>query len=221
MIGIGLNVSVKKSKLLTEPQRALALPMLEATQYLADMVISRIRTGQGPRGPWDTYGSGDAGNAGVRLFWVAPGRPQPGDVDAKDGLAFKVEAGPWAGWAAYESVDAYYRLRGLAGRPHDFEESGVLLRASAIRVVTPRHMRLAFYGGHGKLPAKQVAWLASKDERDPLLMPSRAEVERFQRFIVGRINEAIVEGARLGEQAQRLTSASRSVNRRASKLLGD
>lgn len=221
MIGIGFKVEVKKSKLLTDPQRTLALPLIEATQFLADMILARIRTGQGPRGPWDTYGSGSSHTSSEHLFWVAPGRPQPGDPDAKNGLRFRVKAGPWTGWAAYDSPEAYYRLRGLAGRPHDFEESRALLRATSIRFISARHMRLAFYGGHGKLSAKKVAWLASRDEQHPLLMPSPQELERFRRFIHGRITAAIVEGARLGATAQRLTSASQSVHRRASKLLGD
>lgn len=219
MIGIGFKVEVKKSKLLTEPQRALALPMLDATTFLADLVLNRIRQGMGPHGPWSTYGAGSTDNPDT-LFWVMPGRPQPGEP-GKNGCRLKLESGPWAGWAAYDSVEAYYRLRGLAGKPHDFEETGRLLRAAAIRTINPRHMRLAFYGSHGKLSAKQVAWLTSRDEAFPLLMPSPSEVERFQRYITGRINAAVVEGARLGAESQRLSAASRSVHRRASKLLGD
>lgn len=219
MIGVGLKIEIKKSKLLTDAQRTLALPIVEATQYLADLVLTRIRQGQGPHGPWDTYAS-DGPNEGGGKFWVAPGRPQPG-TPGQGGLAFRVTTGRWAGWAAYTSIKGYYDERGLTGRPHDFEETGRLMRATSIRIVTPRHARLAFYGSHGKLSAKQVAWLTSRDEAYPLLMPSPAEVERFQAFITGRINEAIIEGARLGEQAQKLSAQSRSTQRRAARLLGD
>ena len=220
MIGIGFKVSVKKSAVLTQGQQRLALPLVEVTQVLATAILERIRRGQGPRGPWNTYASGGEARDEA-LFWVAPGRPQPGDPNAKEGLRFRVETGPWTGWAAYESPAAYYRLRGLAGKPHDFEESGELLRRTAIRIVSPRQIRLAFFGGHGCLSAKQVAWLASRGESEPLLMPSPAEVQQAQDYITEHINEAIIEGARLGEVAQRLSSRSRSVNRRASKLLGD
>lgn len=221
MIGIGFQVSVKKSAVLTQGQQRLALPLVEATRLLASLMVERIRRGQGPHGPWNTYGRGGEARD-EKYFWVPPGRPQPGNPESKTGLVFRLETGPWKGWAAYESTAAYYRLRGLAGKPHDFEETGALLsRNLAIRIVTPRQIRLAFFGSHGKLSAKQVAWLASRGESEPMLMPSEAEVARVQAFITEHINEAIIEGARLGEAAQRLSSRSRSISRRASKLLGD
>lgn len=220
VIGVGFRVEVKKSRILTDGQRRLAIPMVELTQLLASRILDRIRRGQGPRGPWSVYASGGEARD-ESYFWVAPGRPQPGDPEAKDGLVFRVESGEWKGWAAYQSVAAYYRLRGLTGQPHDFDESGRLLQSAAVRIVTARQTRLAFYGGHGKLSAKQVAWFSSRNEADPLLMPSASEVQEAQAFIAERINADIIEGARLGEVAQRLTSSSRSVNRRASKLLGD
>lgn len=219
MIGIGFRVSVKKSAVLTKGQQRLALPLVELTQHLASIMVARIRRGQGPHGPWNTYGAG--ADDVDRLLWVAPGRPQPGEPGDKNGLVFRVESGRWQGWAVYASAEAYYRLRGLAGQPHDFEESGRLLRALAVRIVSPRQIRLAFYGGHKNLSAKQVAWLASRNEADPLLMPSPREVEEAQRFIATHINEAIIEGARLGAVAQQVTSRSRNFTRRASKLLGD
>lgn len=221
MIGIGFKVSIKKSKILTQGQRDLAMPLVEVTQFLAGLMVERIQRGQGPRGPWSTYASGGEARD-ESYFWVAPGRPQPGDPGSKSGLVFRIETGEWKGWAAYESVGAYYRLRGLAGQPHDFEETGKLLRDNlGVRIMTPRHIRLAFYGQHGRLSAKAVAWLASRGESEPLLMPSESEVGQVQRVLAETINEAIIEGAKLGEVAQRLTSRSRSTNRRASKLLGD
>lgn len=222
MIGVGFNITIKKSRLLTDPQRALALPMVEVTRYLASLIIARIRRGQGPVGPWNTYAA-DERSSWREYFWVAPGRPQPGEEGRYDGdgLLFRVKKGPWAGWAAYASAKAYYRERGMLGRPHDFEESGELLKRLSIRIVTPRHIRLAFYGGHGKMLAKQIAWFASRSERYPLLMPSADEVKAVQAYVAKHINEAIIEGARLGEQAQILSARSRSVSRLASKLLGD
>ena len=219
MIGVGFKVEVKKSRVLTDGGRALARPRQEATQCLAGMILTRIRQGRGPIGPWNTYGS-TAREGGEALFWVAPKRPQPGPERSGDGLKFRVTSGPWAGWAAYESARAYYRLRGLEGQPHDFEESGALLRAAAIRMVNPRHGRLAFYGGHGKQSAKQVGWLASRNESSPLLMPSAEEVERFQRYISEHLNERIVEAARMGASAQALSRGA-ALSRRASRLLGD
>lgn len=219
MIGISIKLEVKKSKILTDRQKALALPMVEVTRMLGEIVLSRIQSGRGPEGPWKTYGSG-AEPRDEQFFWVAPGRDQPGDAAAGNGLKFRLKTGKWAGWAAYESVRAYYRLRGLLGRPHDFSESGRLIRQAAIRIMTPRHIRLAFYGSHGKTSAKNVAWLASRKEDAPLLMPSKPEVAEIQHFIAENVNAQILEGARLGEAAQRLQSKSASLNRRASKLLG-
>lgn len=218
MIGIGIKLEVKKSKILTDGQKRLALPMVEVTRMLGEIVLSRIQSGRGPQGPWKTYGAGGEARD-EQYFWVAPGREQPGDPAAGNGLKFRVKSGPWAGWAAYESVRAYYRLRGLAGRPHTFNDSGKLLQQAAIRIMTPRHIRLAFYGNHGKQSAKNVAWLASRNESDPLLMPSQSEVAEIQQFIVDNVNEQIIEGARLGEQAQRLGQKSASVGRRVSRLL--
>lgn len=220
MIGIGLKIEIKKSKVITDSARALALPLTEATQMLGAKILARVARGQGPTGPWDTYGSGADTTSG-HLFWVAPDRPQPGTPG--DGtFKFRVSAGKWEGWAAYESVRGYYKLAGKLGKPHDFDESGELLSRAVVRIVSARHVRLAFYGGHkGGISAKQLAWLVSKDEREPLLMPSKAEVQEVQAFITGRINQAIVEAGAQSERAQRITSGARSVNRRASRLLGD
>lgn len=219
MIGIGLKVEVKKSKVLTDTQKRLALPLLEATQFITAKILERIQRGQGPRGPWNSYAAG--ADKSADLFWVAPDRPQPGDPDKKEGLRFRVTTGEWVGWAAYDSPAAYYRLRGLSGRPHTFTETGELLRALAARVMNPRHIRVAFYGSHGNTTAKQIAALASRGESDPLLMPSQAEVEAFEQFCVGRLNEAIIEGARYGAESQRLSSRSRAVTKKVRKLLAD
>lgn len=219
MIGIGLSIQIKKSKVITEGARALALPLTEVTQMLAARILSRIARGQGPNGPWNTYAAGPE-QEGDSLFWVAPDRPQPG-TPGDGGFKFRVESGKWSGWAAYESDRDYYRIAGKLGKPHDFNESGELLSKAIVRIVSARHTRLAFYGSHGKLTAKKLSWLVSKDEAYPLLMPSRPEVKEAQAFIAGRINEQIVDAARLSEGAQRLTSKSRSINKRTSKLLGD
>lgn len=221
MIGIGFRVEVKKSKVITEPARALALPLTEATQILANRVLSRVARGQGPNGPWNTYGANAGEQKDGTFFWVSPHDKQPG-TPGVGAFKFRVSKGEWAGWAAYESVRGYYDLAGLTGKPHDFNDSGELMSKAVVRIISARHVRLAFYGGHKSgLSAKEVAWLASKSERDPLLMPNRSEVQEVQAFLIGNINEAIVDAARLSEGAQKLTSKARSVNRRTSKLLGD
>lgn len=219
MIGIGLSIQIKKSKVITEAARALALPLTEVTQMLAARILPRIARGQGPNGPWNTYAAGPEQDSDS-LFWVAPDRPQYG-TPGEGGFRFRLESGKWAGWAAYESDRDYYRLGGKLGKPHDFNESGEFLRKAVVRIVSARHTRLAFYGSHGKLSAKQLSWLVSRDEAYPLLMPSKSEVQEAQAFLVGRINEQVVDAARMSEGAQRLTSKSRSINRRTSKLLGD
>lgn len=226
MIGVGFRVEIKKSKLITDAARTLALPLTEATQLLASRILPRIARGQGPEGPWDTYASRAGGALPEgEFFWVQPGKPQPGndsESPQSDGLVFRVKTGTWAGWAAYKSVQAYYELRGLIGKPHDYGESGELLRKALVRIVSARHVRLAFYGGHksGK-SAKQIAWWASRNEAHPLLMPSKSEVQEVQAFLRGKINEAIAKAGRLSEGAQKLASKTRGLNRRTSKLLGD
>lgn len=216
MIGIGFQVQVKKTKAISDAGRVLALPLQQMTQLLAARIIGRVTRGQGPDGPWNTYGTGP-GDGDPNNFWVAPGRPQP----TGEGLLNKIESGKWAGWALYRSVRAYYDLRGQLGQPHDFDESGLLKSLAAVRIMTPRHMRLAFYGRHRDLPAKMVAKLASQTERVSILTPSLPEIQEAQAFIVEHLNERVMEAARSVESAQRITSKARALNVRTSKLLGE
>ena len=226
MIGIGFKVEIKKSKVITDSARVLALPLTEVHQMLAVRILDRVARGMGPKGPWSTYANHSGGELPPgEFFWVPPGRPQPGqdsESPQTDGLVFRVKKGEWAGWAAYRSVTAYYKLRGLVGVPHDYGESGDLLTRAVVRIISARHTRLAFYGRHKNgLTAKQVAWWASRNESEPLLMPSQSEVQEAQAFLTGKINERIVNAGRLSEGAQKITSTARSVTRRTSKLLGD
>lgn len=216
MIGIGFSVTVKKTKAISDAGRVLALPLLEMTQRLTNRMMARVAQGQGPDGPWSTYGTGP-GDANENVFWVSPGRPQPEGV----GLLNKIVNGKWAGWALYASVRAYYDLRGLTGQPHDFDETGLLKALLAVRILTPRHIRVAFYGRHRKLPAKLVAKLASERERVSILTPSKSEIQEAQHFIAEHLNEAVMNAARNVESAQRITSKARSLNKRTSRLLGD
>jgi hypothetical protein len=224
MIGptVGFELTIKKSKVITDTARTIVAPLSEITGLLGRMILARVQRGQGPYGPWDTYAAHGGQLPAREYFWVMPGRKQPGverESPNADGLVFKVRSGPWAGWAAYSSVQAYYDLRGLTGRPHDFNESGALMRSAAIRIMSARHVRLAFYGSHGKLSAKAVAWFASRNEAHPLLMPSRAEVQEAQALLAKTVNQQTLEAARLSEQAQGLRARSTSVMKRASKLL--
>jgi hypothetical protein len=216
MIGIGFKVQVKKTRAISDAGRVLSLPLLEMTQRLVNRMMARVAQGLGPDGPWSTYGTGQ-GDADPNNFWVSPGRPQP----TGDGLLRKIEQGKWAGWALYRSVRAYYDLRGLTGQPHDYDETGLLRSLLAVRIMSPRHIRTAFYGRHRNLPAKVVAKLASQRERVSILTPSRSEIQEAQAFIVEHLNEAVMNAARNVESAQRITSKARSLNKRTSRLLGD
>lgn len=234
MIGIGMSIQIKKSKVLTDSARVLALPLVEMLQLLDARIMARLARGQGPNGPWNSYASNANLNlkspgptqGPTNLFWVAPTKPQPGSP-GEGGFRFRVPSGKWTGWAVYDDVRTYYRLRGMLDHPHDFEETGELKSRRMIRIVSARHVRLAFFGGHKSgMSAKQLGWLVSKDERDPLFMPSRAEVQEAQALMVGRINEAIARAGAQSEQAQRLSgqvlaTGKRSINRRVSRLLGD
>lgn len=214
MIGVGMKIQVKKSKVISDAGRVLALPLVEMTQLLADRIFARLARGQGPDGPWNTYGGAARDD---HRFWVAPGREQP----TGEGFLARVEQGQWAGWAVYETIAAYYRLTGELGKPHDFDETGRLKQQAAVRIITPRRIRLAFYGSHRELSAKVIARLATRHERVSILTPSSAEVEQAQRLAAKTLNERVINAMRNVESAQALTSRANAINRRASKLLGD
>lgn len=219
MFGVGVSIQIKKTKLLTEGQRRLALPVTDIARFLGTTIIARVRTGRGPRGPWKVYAMSEpaATDGKRRMFWVQPGRPQP----EGDGFLFKPPTGDKVGWAAYKSARAYYTLRGLLGQPHRFVETDRLLKQAAVRIMNPRHARIAFYGSHGKLSAKQIAAIVSAPESDSILMPSAQEVAQVTRLARRRLNEAAIEAARAGATAQAIGSRAASLNRRLSKLLGD
>lgn len=222
-----MHVAVKKTKVLTETGKVLAEPFIAIAKFLAGAVLTRVGRGEGPNRRWKTYAASakgyDASRHGKdrRFFWVEPRSPQP----LGEGFVFAPKIGEKAGWAAYRSAKAYYALRGLVGKPHTRDETGRLLSLAAIRTMSPRHMRVAFFGTHHKgQSAKSISYLSSRHEDVPLLEPSASEIETVQRMIAASVTEATIEGARLGEAAQKIALRGAAVEsrfKRLSKLQGD
>lgn len=178
---------MKYNSRLSDIQRALSIPVQRIATHLMRSMIQRIKRGVGAEGLFRPLGADSTARPGDGLFWVSPSRPQP------PGYVAKPTSGPRVGWAGYESYLAYTQALGSPART--FEESGALLESLAVRVMGPGRVKVTFYGTHRAplpfgptdRPQRQsntaVAFLGSRNERTPMLMPSRSELAEVTKIM--------------------------------------
>lgn len=202
-----IKATVKYNNRLTEIQRALSVPVQEIGLFLMREMVQRIKRGVGASGLFRPLGADSRPRPGPGLFWVSPTRPQPA------GYVARPTSGPKAGWAGYESYKAYVDALGKPART--FEETGALLDSLGIRVMGPGRVKVTFYGRH-KAPEAfgptdtprpqsntSVAFLGSRGEREPMLMPTAQELTQVGRIMRERMTEMAEAAAGQGAVTRR------------------
>lgn len=203
----------------TEFDKRMALPLLKIGKHLAAAMMARVKRGQGAEGPMRPLGA-DADPSSVTRFWLAPER---GGSNAPD--ENRIKDGKLAGWAVWRNYWTYIQSQGLKA-PRDVEETGDFWRSVAVRANGPNRVKIAPYGTHrgpSGLAVKNtsIGYLASRGEPLPLLHPSRQEIVEAARIVFAEVDGQAIEAAAIagvGFDARRQLA---SVQRRASKLLGD
>jgi hypothetical protein len=206
-----LKIEVKYNTKLDEIQRGLALPLVEiATDLLASMEV-RIDRGEAATGKFRALGEGSQPTANHGLYWVRPSLPQP------PGYIAKLTSGPRSGWAGYRSYKAY--TEALGSPPRTFRVTAQLRNSRKIRVMGPGRVRIAHYGGHSAQPNHKgeaqkasnanVAFLASRNERDPMLMPTRGEFDAMRASVIEHYEALVAAGAAQSTRAAKRGKARR------------
>ena len=199
-----IKATVRYNSKLSDPERALALPLLGIAQTLIMQMSERIRRGVSSTGTFAPLAAYSSATAARGLFWVPPGQSQPA------GWISKTDDG----WAGYLDYPTYAGLRG--GGPRTFHETDALFSTIGARVNGPGRVKITFRGTHPRpssghqwhhptakavkagggraLPNTTVAFLASRREPAPMLTPTPAEiegvVETLRGEIVARLSEA-------------------------------
>lgn len=195
-----MKIEVKWNSRLSEIERKLAIPLIEMAQQLTESLYHRIQRGIASDGMFSPMGARSKPTPSRGLFWVSPDREQP------PGYVIKVTTGSYlAGWAGYDSYLDY--CKALGQPPRDFFDTGELMRSLKARVMGPGRVKVTFYGTHkirkqpkaakagdAKRVNREIAWLASKDEREPMLMPTRGEMDELQKLLVEHF-DTIAQGA--------------------------
>lgn len=207
-----IKVEVKANNSLSELARKLVIPIVELGQRLGEEIIPRVQRGESIDGPFRKLGADSPETSDSGLYWVHPARPQP------PGHVVKPTTSGLRGWAGYRSYRDYVDRLGELAR--DFTERGILMAAAKVRANGPGRAKLTFYGSHGAQPAHEkggaprrgtntnVAFLASRLERHPMLMPNLRELKLIRDWL-RRHMEAIAEAA----GAQFKTSSARRAAR--------
>lgn len=182
-----MKVDVKFNSRLSELERSLSIPLQQIGTMLAQSMRLRIERGEAAEGMFRPLGADSVETPDKGLFWVHPNRVQP------PGYVIKPTTSNLRGWAGYLSYKDYVSKLNEAHR--NFKDSGRLLNSLKLRVMGPGRVKVSFYGSHGKSPEFQrqakweahgnsaVAFLASREERDPMLMPTRAEIQQVKELL--------------------------------------
>ena len=208
-----MKVEIKANNALSEIHRNLSIPVMEIGLRLAEMMRNRIQLGEAAVGAFRPLGAGSKESAGNGLFWVSPDRPHPA------GYVVKAKTGPLTGWAGYVSYKAY--TEALGSPPRTFKLTRQMLDSMRVRAMGPGKVKIAFYGPHKKPKSppgidgggganSSVAFLASREERDPMLMPSLSEIkvardmmrEHFEEIVAAASAQAQVPGKAKPGQAK-------------------
>lgn len=217
-----IEAQVKYLSSLTEFERRFSLPLQVIARTLLSAMSARGRRGIGAAGPMAPLGAYSTAHPKPgHSFWVHPSQPQP----RGEGYQRTIEGGEWAGWALYDSYRAYAALHGR-GAPRDIEETGKFWRSLAVRVLSGSKVKIAAYGAHAtpggqRIANSAVGYLASRREPLPLLHPTREEVAEAGRIAFAEVSGDAIEAAAIAGIGGSLSRKAASVQRRASKLLGD
>lgn len=216
-----MKVEIKANNALGEIHRNLSIPVVEIGQRLASLMLQRIWLGEAADGRhFSELGAHSKERPGNGLFWVAPTRPQP------PGYVVKAANGPFTGWAGYKSYKAY--TEALGSPPRTFKLTGQMLQSMRVRPMGPGKVKIAFYGPHKKAKSQpgvaagggansSIAFLASRFERDPMLMPSLAEI-KVARDMMREHFEEIVAAASAQAQKPGKAKPGQGKSRRRSRV---
>jgi len=206
-----LKFEIKFNSKLSEIEKGLAIPLVDIAAALLDSMEDRIDRGKAAVGSFRPIGADSKPTGRGALFWVRPDQPQP------TGYIVKPSQGQLAGWAGYRSYKAYAEALGSPAR--DFNLTGQLRASRKIRVMGPGRVSIKHYGAHtpSKTPDgkatrssnSNVAWLASRLERDPMLMPTAKEFEQIRQQTIAHFEALVAAGS-----AQDARSAKRGKARR-------
>jgi hypothetical protein len=206
-----LKVEVKFNTKLTEIERGLAIPLVDIATALLDSMEERIDRGEAAVGRFRPLGADSKPTGRGGLFWVSPGKPHP------TGYVVKPSQGKLAGWAGYRNYKAY--AEALGNPPRDFNITGQLRSSRRVKIMGPGRVSIKHYGAHspsatpdGKTTRSSnsnVAWLASRLERDPMLMPTAKEFDEIRQQTLAHFEALVAAGS-----AQDARSAKRGKARR-------
>ena len=212
------TAEAKYKSTLLDFERRFALPLVEIAQHLLTVMRERDKRGIGAAGPMAPLG---AYNTSAHRFWAHPKRSHP----TGPGFVGIVEHGALKGWAIYSDYRAYAQLLGH-GAPRDLEATGKFWASLAVRVLSGSRVKVAPYGSHvgpdgQRLPNTTLGYLASRREPLPLLYPTADEVRQAARIVFDKVSGDAIEASAIAGLGGTLSRQAASVQRRASKLLGD
>ena len=182
-----IKVDVTFNSKLSALHRHLSAPLKDLAVFLSRRMAHRIERGQSSAGQFRPLGADSEPTSRPGLWWVPPSQPQPA------GYVARPTSGPRSGWAGYESYGHYTRAMGSP--PRSFKRTRQLLDSMRVRVMGPGRVKVQFAGRHapgydasGELTQRrnnsEIAFLASRGERDALLTPSRSELEQVRQILV-------------------------------------
>lgn len=240
MTDFAIEWRAKGKTRLPEIARQLAIPLSEIARMLMPLVGRRVQSGQAAHGRFRPLGANPQ-TPGKGLWWVAPGLPQPSGFVAKPTSGPWVG---WAGYKSYhawleargvlgqprrftETGEAWdsFRYRILNARKVRLAFYGRhMYRAPPSGDGTPKWQRRvggARFDGKGRTKRdgryysnSEVMFLASRDEAEPMLMPSRQEVAQVMQLYRANMQAQLVELSAQGAGALALNDRFTKLERR-------
>jgi hypothetical protein len=213
------SVTVKSFDKLSEARQALGIPLIRIGEMLLQHIRVRVQGGKAPQGMWRPLGSDTKGRGAdpTARWWVPPEAPHPA------GWMTQVTDGEYAGWAVYESYRRY--LDSLPEvRSRRWEKSGKFWRSTAVKYISAKRVKVSAFGTRkspsGTAANAQVGYLAGRNERFGVFEPSQAEREMATQMAADILTNQMRRAIGQTADAQAFEKRARSMERRASKLLG-
>lgn len=249
MTDVAIKWVAKGKTRLPEAADKLSWPLQEVAKMLIPIMGRRVKLGVSPSGHWAAMGKNPE-KPGRGLWWVAPGTPQPAGalVNVTSG-PWQGWAGyaSYHAWLKARGILGQPRNFNETGEMWDALRFRVLGAANVRIAFYGKHMYRPppIPEGGGKTAWQQragtrvkpanadkrgkakfysnaeIAWLASRNEADPMLMPTREEVQQimvlFQNNMAAQLTELSAEGGAVAKLASRATALEK---RRTSLEMG-